>query len=107
MGKEAFIAKTGGGQLTQKTKLEPDADCIAGRSRRSCTLTFDSTRVSREHCVVSFDSGAELFLITDVSTNGTFLVSGERLEKGVPYTAFPQTEFYLSDPENRIILLTE
>ncbi len=107
MNREAFIAKSENGQIIQKTRLEPNIDHLVGRSRKSCMFTLNSTRVSREHCIVSYDRSTGLFLITDVSTNGTFLMNGKRLEKGIPFTVNPQTEVYFSDPENKVIFLTE
>lgn len=49
--------------------------------RADCTLCLDDPRVSGLHCKIELNG--EVGVVTDLSTNGTFL-SGERLKKGVP-----------------------
>lgn len=108
INKNAFIAKIVNGQLVQKTLLTPDVDNNIGRSSKSCVFALgQDTKVSRVHCVLKFDSQSGMFLISDTSTNGTFLEDGTRLEKGVPFTIYPDTVFYLSEPDNKLIALSE
>ena len=103
-----YVAKLENGQLVQKTAVASNMDINIGRSSKSCVFSLATdTKVSRVHCVLKYDTDSGLFLIWDTSTNGTFLEDGTRLEKGVPYTIYPETAFYLSEPENKLIALTE
>ncbi len=54
---------------------EPDCNiCIPGEFRR----------ISRHHCIVSYDAAARQFLLTNCSTNGVFTLDGELIERNSP-----------------------
>ena len=55
--------------------------------------------ISRKHLVISYNQKTKEFSLEDYSTNGTYLSSNQRLEKGIPYILKPGGRFYLSQPE--------
>lgn len=59
-------------------------EIILGRDKSKCHLIFDNPHVSRVHCGVRYNSRENIYLITDYSTNGTFLKNGQQLRKGEP-----------------------
>ncbi len=57
------------------------------------------SKISRKHCVLGYDHSTGSFTLTDSSSNGTFLATGERLISGKTYTLKPGERFYLADPK--------
>lgn len=81
-----------------KDAVLPVRDCeeiILGRDVRNCHLVFQNEHVSRVHCGIRFDSAAFTYLVTDYSTNGTYVKGGLRLEKGQPVPCRPGTVLVL------------
>lgn len=59
-------------------------EIILGRDSSKCHLIFENTHVSRVHCGVQYRRRENVYLITDYSTNGTFLKNGQQLVKNRP-----------------------
>ncbi|MBF0456479.1 MAG: trypsin-like peptidase domain-containing protein [Nitrospirae bacterium] len=73
---------------------------IIGRDPRKANLVFmkSSDMISSVHCKVGYDRPTHSFFIEDCgSTNGTFLIGGERLSANKKYYVKSGTKFYLSD----------
>ncbi len=77
--------------------LVDGAELIFGRSPQDANIIFDqlATDVSRKHCSVRFDGRANQYLVTDYSSNGTYLENGTRLENGQPKALSRGTVIYL------------
>ncbi|MCD8082484.1 MAG: FHA domain-containing protein [Clostridiales bacterium] len=77
--------------------LTDGTELVFGRSTQDCNIVFDqsATDVSRKHCVVRFDGRANQYVVTDYSSNGTYLESGSRLESGQPKQLTKGTVIYL------------
>ena len=75
---------------------------ILGRDPQQAQLVFPSNAedISRTHTVVKYDASSQSFLVEDRSTNGTFLVTGERLKPGEVRRLHAGDRFYLSDNRN-------
>lgn len=73
-----------------------------GRAANECNIVFDqySSDVSRRHCAVRFDKISGNYVVTDYSSNGTFLEDGTRLEKGQNKMLPRGTVFYLGNKKN-------
>ncbi len=65
-------------------ELEIGNGIIIGRSPSSCQLIINSDRVSRKHCKVEYNAATEKYIVTDFSSNGTYLLGGKRLDENVP-----------------------
>lgn len=63
-------------------KIDPDEKITVGRDPKTSQIVVDENceLVSRRHCTVQSCPHAGCYLVTDHSTNGTF-VNGERLPK--------------------------
>jgi len=71
-----------------------------GRDPLFCQFVFnDNKNISRRHCALNYDKARQGIFVIDMSTNGTFLNSGQRLPKNVNYTLKPGDIFYLGDRE--------
>ena len=55
-----------------------------GKDPKFAQIVFSSDykNVSRLHCTVMYDAKTNRYFVTDTSTNGTFLMGKQRLEKG-------------------------
>jgi pSer/pThr/pTyr-binding forkhead associated (FHA) protein len=72
-----------------------------GRDARAANLVLppDAGAVSQRHCIISWDG--QRFLIEDCwSTNGTFLISGEKLTPGNPRPLVAGDQFFVGDQQN-------
>lgn len=61
--------------------IEFDGSIVIGRDPACAELIIDNSNVSRMHCTITFNPSDKTYIITDHSTNGTF-IGRERLEKG-------------------------
>lgn len=77
--------------------LVDGAELIFGRSPQEANIVFDqlATDVSRKHCSVRFDGRSNQYVVTDYSSNGTYLENGTRLENGQPKQLSRGTVIYL------------
>ena len=74
------------GHKVGKWRLPSDSQVIIGRDARYSNIIvgeYDNI-ISKQHCIVSFDSGAGEFYVMDISTNGTF-IRGRKIEKNKEY----------------------
>lgn len=57
---------------------------IIGRDTSVCNMIVVGDMVSREHCTVSYNRESHIYMVTDLSSNGTYDGNGKRLANGVP-----------------------
>ena len=77
--------------------------CVLGRDPAGANLVFtaESTHVSKKHCQLRYDPAAQRVLLSDAgSSNGTFLISGERLQPGQEVALRAGDRFYLGNRDN-------
>ncbi len=56
---------------------------VIGTDSNQAHIILNNPYISRAHCSIKYDSNKGDFLVTDTSTNGTFLDNGSRLPKNV------------------------
>lgn len=61
--------------------IEFEGSVVIGRDPACSELIIDDSNVSRMHCTITFDPSDHSYIVTDHSTNGTF-IGRERIEKG-------------------------
>lgn len=73
------------------------AAVMFGRSATDANIVFDQfeTDISRKHCAVKYDAVSDQFVVTDHSTNGTYLEDGTALTPGQPTTVSRGSVIYL------------
>jgi S1-C subfamily serine protease len=71
-----------------------------GRDPRLAQLVYPQNKeeISRKHCTIRFDINTQKFILTDYSSNGTYLSSNQKLEPGQAYYLNSGDSFYLADP---------
>ncbi len=70
-----------------------------GRDPARCAILFpyEATDISRVHCTLKYSEDSRRFVLEDKgSSNGTFLVGGERLKPGIKYELRSGERFSLS-----------
>jgi hypothetical protein len=84
--------------------LPLDGTTTMGRDPHGANLVFTSEAdcVSKRHCSVRWDASRSVFVLQDLgSTNGTFLMNGERIEAGHPHDLRPGENFFVGDQRNQ------
>jgi len=84
-----------------------ESTTILGRDPHAANLVFTSEAdsVSKRHCSIRFDAARGVFVLEDLgSTNGTFLMTGERLTPGQPRDLKAGDRFYIGDQRNQFEL---
>jgi len=85
----------------EKWLIPANFDIKIGRAPDRCNIILDDKDVSRVHCMIRYDSKRGVFLLTDQSSNGTFM-QGERMTKNVTQTLLPGSMFVLPGANNKI-----
>ncbi len=90
----------------QNLPLAAGDEMIIGRDNAFCNLIVDQNaeKVSRKHCGITFDPARGVYMVTDYSTNGTFLDGGNRLVANMPTTLQRGVVIALGNRENRFKL---
>lgn len=73
-----------------------------GRDAAQCNIVISENagKVSRKHCTVRYDYSENMYIVTDFSSNGTFLDNGKKLNAGVPTPVECGTVIILGDENN-------
>ncbi len=66
--------------------IKPGTRIVIGKDPSQCSIIIDKSyaKVSRTHCSVEYDSYNNVYVVTDMSTNGTKIVGGPKLQRGAP-----------------------
>lgn len=62
-------------------KLKSEEKLVIGRDAKVSHLVLEAPWVSRKHCEIIYDNQERTYYVTDYSENGTFIKSGNRLER--------------------------
>jgi len=98
-----FIQIIRGGQPQDKWLIPKNIKVSIGRSPQQCNIVADMPNVSRLHCTVLYDEKSGFFHLSDCSTNGTW-TGGGRLGNGQTVALSPGDTFYISSPENTMMV---
>lgn len=118
-------SKTSKGKITllsgsmkgQEFSLDDGKGYIIGKdsSKSQIVLSYDYSKVSREHCVISYDSNTQMYSVMDMSSNGTYYIdnktaslnsssSKNRLSKNASMNMQSGSILVLGDEDCRILL---
>ena len=98
-----FLQIVRNGQPKDKWLIPKNIRVSIGRSSQQCNIVVDMPNISRLHCTVLYDEKSGLFNISDCSTNGTW-VDGNRLGSGQAAALSPGGTFYITVPENLMMV---
>lgn len=87
--------------------IDEDEELILGRDAMlsHIVITENAEKVSRKHLTVSFDSYDNVYVVTDNSSNGTYLADGTRVVANIPVKLQRGTIIYLAKKENTFKLV--
>lgn len=88
----------------QQFMLAEQDDVIIGRDENQCNLVILSGKISRKHCMVTYDKLVNMYKVTDYSTNGTWVDDRRRLFREETRFVARGTVLSLATSENRIRL---
>lgn len=79
---------------------------VIGKDPKYADIIIDSSYkyISRRHCSVEYVAAMDMYRVTDLSTNGTFLISGDRLPKEFAALLPRKTIIYLRNKDNMYML---
>ena len=82
-------------------RLDPNEKITIGRDPKSAQIVIDENcgLVSRTHCTILGCVSANCYIVTDLSTNGTF-ADGKRLPKGETVSVARGTVIAIGDSTN-------
>lgn len=83
-------------------EIEPNKQIKIGRSNTSDIVISDDLNISRLHCSLIYNPDNKKLYVQDFSSNGTFLLDGTPVPKGMQYEV--KNGFYLSEPKNSFML---
>lgn len=73
-------------RLIYKKEIKAGESLVIGRSASAQLVDASSPAISKAHCSICFNASTESFTVTDLSQNGTFLLTGARLMRQKPYS---------------------
>ncbi len=94
-----------GAYVGQRLDFNSGEAILLGRDRLRCSVVFPETcaKISRTHCSVSYDPTRNTYVITDMSSNGTY-VNNERIPQNTPYMASSGSILKLGNADNSFTL---
>jgi hypothetical protein len=69
----------------QGFRLPPNRKMVIGKNPGKATLVLNESYISNVHCTIQYNEGNNTYIVTDHSTNGTF-INGIRMQKEMPTT---------------------
>lgn len=115
--KSGKITVISGSMSGKEFSLDIGKGYIIGKdsSKSQIVLAYDYGKVSREHCVISYDSQTQMYSVIDMSSNGTYYIDNKtaplnssvskyRLNKNVGVELQSGCVLVLGDEDCRIIL---
>lgn len=57
---------------------------VIGRDPSVAQLVISRDNISRKHCKIVYNENTGKYIVTDYSSNGTFILNGKRLDENVP-----------------------
>jgi pSer/pThr/pTyr-binding forkhead associated (FHA) protein len=86
--------------------LEVGEELIIGRDAALCHIVLNrgAEKISRQHCVIRFDTAEQMYVVTDLSSNGTYLNNGTQLSPNTPTKVPRGGGIYLATQTNQFNL---
>jgi len=87
------------GQFAGQTIELVQGQLVIGRDPKSAQLVYPQSAddISRKHLTIRYEESTKKFTLEDSSSNGTFLMSNQRLESGKLHYMSSGDRFYLAD----------
>lgn len=73
---------------------------VLGRDPAMCSIVFEDHNISRQHCAIRYSAAEKMYYVTDLSSNGTFLEDGIRLQPQTETAVERGEKIYLSNQKD-------
>lgn len=100
-------ARTGGVLIAEsgdyagaEFELSDGETLVLGRDPAMCSIVFEDHNVSRQHCAIRYSAAEDKYYVTDLSSNGTFLEDGIRLQPQTETAVERGEKIYLSNQKD-------
>ena len=92
-----IVTCVAGTNVGQRVWFKPGETVSVGRLA-ACNALVPSTDmiISKRHCLITYNAQKQRFIVTDVSTNGTYMQNGKRLRYNQPEQIVPGSILYLA-----------
>ena len=92
----------GGSCAGYRIPVQSGEEIIIGKDPAVCQVVIgrEYGKVSRKHCGVRYDASQGIYIVTDYSSNGTFVVNGQRLASQQPSYLQAGTTLNLAKTDN-------
>ncbi len=103
---EPSISGLSGMYAGQDIPLAANEELLIGRDNNLCNLILDQNadKISRKHCSITFDPLRNAYMVTDYSSNGTYIDGGNRFVANMGTQVQRGTIIALGNRENRFRL---
>lgn len=81
--KEGCIKCISGKNLGSVINIKSGEEIIIGRDPSVSHFIIDDEKISKRHCIISYNSDKDIYLIQDVSSNGIYYENNIKMETGV------------------------
>lgn len=81
LSKYGMLIGTAGSISNMVFRLYDGEKTILGRDSSKVQIVLHEKHVSREHCIIRYDCNKQVYFIQDLSTNGSYIMGGERIPK--------------------------
>lgn len=85
-------------------KLSGGETLVIGRDPAMCSIVIEDHNISRQHCSIRFNVDDNKYYVTDLSSNGTFLEDGIRLQPQTETAIERGEKVYLSNQKESFLL---
>ncbi|MEE3429013.1 MAG: protein kinase [Ruminococcus sp.] len=97
-----------GNNQGHKEKIPEYTFLSVGRDSRVVNICLkEFTSISRQHCLIGFDTSRESFIVIDQSSNGTYFSDHRRMERGEYIYLDPGESIFIGSDACRLTLLLE
>lgn len=101
----SYILCTAGAYKGGSFPIKSGEELSIGRDSSLCQIVVTSaTKVSRRHCGIKYSASDNRYIVTDYSSNGTYLEDGTRLSYMTPTPVSRNTVLLIGDRENQFKL---
>lgn len=92
----------GGSCAGYRIPVQNGEEIVIGKDPAVCQVVIGKEygKVSRKHCGVRYDASQGIYVVTDYSSNGTFVVNGQRLASQQPSYLQAGTTLNLAKTDN-------
>lgn len=89
------------GPAAGRTYAIGEGGILIGRDSLNCQVVLKAKNVSRNHCLITYNSASDMFVVSDRNSSyGTFLANGSKIKPSEPVALRSGERFYVAAQDN-------